>query len=813
MIPKMLIRSIRKLESGARGTLIAASLLAFGGTLLSARPAAAGEGVLTWQTTSFFGVENCQDFMGDYVTYNACISLKGWMPQALPNDGASHFFVNGVPRPTRVRAGAYAYTPALFGYAIFQYGQNSFDAPFSTRLLKVGSNQFRFDYGQWLKESGSTWDTMTLTFGGQMTELFKIQHAKDQAWELESLNLVTAGHYCTTLPAPYSNLCSVYGNSASTGRQLDINNLVASRSYTLNEVNPGFAQALAALKAAIDQAWSSSIENARTVENLAQRLSELDGLEQELDALLQKQLDQVTPEEVDALLLRYPSVPANVREALVNVVRDFKKGIEELRADLAAITADFGQQVNSVVNLVNQNLGSDGFNPNDPNSYLVAGNFDGIPDVAVPTTSSNPGGFDPAHDQYAAYADKVIDKITAHISGGRVSNRAAFIALVRAWSGNQAALEKALLQNHASTVEFGAFLTARNRVADALRKYLDDQGWFLDNPLPIHIKSLVDGTYVGILGDPGILLKDTLNTWNDSVLRPDARLIGDTVFGIGRGLEFIADELRQGTEMGEAAGALVRSMAFAASRIGIGFVPVAGDYVDACEAITGREWCNPNGRELTQQEQVFSAAGVIIGNRKLWHGVGNAVGGRTGEVAEEVAKLETVIVHQIRIKRIRRWRTLHAAATASFDNPFERDVALDMVNRGLTHFGVGDKAVKSMLGKRVESLGADLKPVDFFSLNSSDNLVLTEVKASEQGEAEALDAIRKFTHCATRLKELGLNRDIAVLELVIPKGGAIGGIYFAKNGMLWKSSQGVTELVREPATNLVIHVLEVVAQH
>ena len=44
--------------------------------------------------------------------------------------------------------------------------------------------------------------------------------------------------------------------------------------------------------------------------------------------------------------------------------------------------------------------------------------------------------------------------------------------------------------------------------------------------------------------------------------------------------------------------------------IGIGFVPYVGPPLDLCEAITGREWCLPEGKELTTEERIFSGVGV-----------------------------------------------------------------------------------------------------------------------------------------------------------------------------------------------------------
>jgi hypothetical protein len=66
------------------------------------------------------------------------------------------------------------------------------------------------------------------------------------------------------------------------------------------------------------------------------------------------------------------------------------------------------------------------------------------------------------------------------------------------------------------------------------------------------------------------------------------------------------------------------TLVHATTRIGIGFVPVVGTALDLCEAVTGREWCLPDGRELSTEERIAGlgvASGRVV---KVWNGIKNA---------------------------------------------------------------------------------------------------------------------------------------------------------------------------------------------
>lgn len=57
------------------------------------------------------------------------------------------------------------------------------------------------------------------------------------------------------------------------------------------------------------------------------------------------------------------------------------------------------------------------------------------------------------------------------------------------------------------------------------------------------------------------------------------------------------------------------------ARMGVSLSPL-NDVADFCEAVTGREFCNPNGRLLNRDERLFAILGVIAGDRLLWEKLG-----------------------------------------------------------------------------------------------------------------------------------------------------------------------------------------------
>ena len=130
------------------------------------------------------------------------------------------------------------------------------------------------------------------------------------------------------------------------------------------------------------------------------------------------------------------------RAALQLVLADFKKSLEDLQTELANLMVNFGEQADSVADLITGDARANGFTPNDPSNYGLGPND--VPRPEIPDISNIEGAFDPANDPYAAYADGVIASLDENVNGAIVVGRANFVATVRAWRSNQAALQQAI---------------------------------------------------------------------------------------------------------------------------------------------------------------------------------------------------------------------------------------------------------------------------------------------------------------------------------------------------------------------------------
>ena len=216
----------------------------------------------------------------------------------LRNNGGPYFDVNGTPIPTFEVPGAYTYLSN-------GWESNVAEAGFDSVLLRIGKNGFGFSV------STKNLDTSCI-------------HAQ----EVVTLNAPTLG-----IEKP---LFAVRrdGTAFSGATQLDLK---------LEEINPQLAKDIVFLEGQIAYERSSLIANADTVANLDERLDALQQLETELGDLLKRPLDELTVEDLDEMLKRYSSViDESTREALKQVLADFKKSLVDLQKELASLMSNFG---------------------------------------------------------------------------------------------------------------------------------------------------------------------------------------------------------------------------------------------------------------------------------------------------------------------------------------------------------------------------------------------------------------------------------------------------------------------------------------
>ena len=430
---------------------------------------------------------------------------------------------------------------------------------------------------------------------------------------------------------------------------------------------------------------------------------------------------------------------------------------------------------------------SAGFSPDDPSLYGLGPGE--VPWVEIPDVSGVPGAFDPGNDPYAAYADKVIETLQKNVTGGKVNARASFVANVRAWRANQAALQQALAERmDVPVAETNAFLNAQNKVAGFVHQFMDGSDWFTDSPVPADLRGYVDGVLKNDFGELAEEMKDGLNQWEGFTLNLEETQLCQTISAFAAGISAVSDGFAAYAET-------MATLVHATERVAIGFVPYVGPALDLCEAVTGKEWCLPSGKELSTEERIFSGVGAAVsGAVHFWSGVKSAGAGagvilvseKTGQLGEDFIKAMN--------KTRRTWyKTLEGAVTTQMMNAFEVKAAMSLLDEGHALIGVGDDGVRRVL----KMLPGD-PACDFISVSPGNKLVLGEAKAIEAATTstkagfDAGKARDQLTSTMKKLKERGLAGDVDSVQLRIPKGAPFKGDYGLKDGYLIEWSTGET---------------------
>jgi hypothetical protein len=526
-------------------------------------------------------------FQIDWYSYNHPYSCLG---PGLVTEGQPNFHVNTVPIPT------------YSDWNTLHTGPNGsfemwFHAGFSGTLFRIGTNQIAMAVSTANDSDYCTVEDNTVRLKGPGVDRLLFQFSRE--------------------------------GTAFEG-QTDV-------SLSLREIDPHLADALAALKKAIDDARIKLRGAGLDADALADGLERLDALEALLDELLDRGWDQITVEELNQILSQYDDLMPGVRDALVQFLADLQRNIEELRAEIDRISEVFRQQVDQIDGVVS---GAPGWDPGDPGGFgsVQPGSF---PPIDVPDVlGSDP--WSPNHDPYDDYADEVIATLQSTVSNGVVVDRLTFVTTYSAWRENMTTLEVILqARSTVSVAEWGAFLSAKTRVLGFLHQYMDAKGWLKDAPIPPALKELVD-----LLKDLDVAfrfkqraeaLQLELELYTDQLTERqkaclDYLLVFDQILR-----ERIAQPAPEEEEDGfwDTARDIVD--------FAIELTPI-GDALDLCRAVTGKEGCW-TGRDLTTTERVLSGLGVVAGSGTAWKAAGNVVSGpvagivrRIGDVLDDIPK-------------------------------------------------------------------------------------------------------------------------------------------------------------------------------
>ncbi|WP_437306726.1 hypothetical protein [Sorangium sp. So ce388] len=661
----------------------------------------------------------------------------------LETEGSAMFEVNRTPLPTYGVPG---------GLTVEGDGSqsNTLEAKFDSVLLLMGRNEFRFGVHTM---NGGNWCT----------------HAHDV------VHLVSAP---LGLNKP---LFDVRRDGTGFEGRTDVD-------LRLAEINPALARDIAELEVRIARLMTELLRNAARVADLRARMDLLRQLDTELHDLAQRPLDEISRTDLDAILDRYKDVvDAETRAAMEQLVDDLKKSVSDLEDELARLLDEFGAQADEVADLATQDARAEGWDPDDPGAYALGESE--VPWVEVPDIAEVDGAFEEGRDPYAAYADAVIGALEAAVSGGAVVARADFVATVRAWRENSAALEIALRDRMGvSLAETNAFLKAQSRITAVVRRYMDASDWFVDSPVPADLRAQVDTVLKPRFDALADQMKDSLNLWTGEALDLEQTQLYQTISAFAGAMSTVGEGV-------EAYGEVMQTLVHATTRIGVGFVPLVGPALDLCEAVTGKAFCLPSGQELSDEERIFSGVGFGLGAvGPMWRAVKTSSGLRPSaiRVAGEIAEIEEAFAQIVKTNRVRGYKGLPGAITTKPVDIFEKKAAKFLVDDGRALVGVGDDGVRRVLRIPRESRPGTIEGMapDFVSVSSGHKLILSEAKGGKIDVGTVRD---QLTNAMTALKKKGLDGDVDRVELIMEQGAEFKDPNFTvKDGYIINSQTGKT---------------------
>ncbi|WP_437904049.1 hypothetical protein WME95_37015 [Sorangium sp. So ce327] len=659
----------------------------------------------------------------------------------LAHNGGTYFHVNDTPLPT------YEVPDTLVTHDDGSQSHQA-EAEFDSVLLRFGANDFHFG----------------------------VRNAGGDDWCTDAHELVSLVSEPLGLNKPLFHVRRS-GTAFSGATTLDL---------SLAEVNPALARDIEILLAEIAKERAALVANARAVGLLAEKLDLLQQLDTELKDLVSRPLDEISRTDLEAILDRYKdAVAPETRAAMEQLVDDLKQSVSDLEDELARLMDEFGAQADEVADLATKDARAEGWDPDDPQAYALGESE--VPWVEVPDIAGVDGAFDEGRDPYAAYADAVLAALEADVSGRVVVFRADFVANVRAWRANSAALEIALRDRMGvSLAETNAFLKAQNRITGFVRQFMDASDWFEDSPVPADLRAQVDTVLKPRFDALADQMKDSLNQWTGDGLDLEQTQLYQTISAFAGAMSTVSEGF-------EAYAEVMQTLVHATTRIGVGFVPVVGPTLDLCEAVTGKEWCLPAGRELSDEERIFSGLGFGLGAvGHIWHGVAaaGALPPRGIRIAGEIAKVDKVVVKGFEVWRLRGFKTLKGHVTEAGFNTFEKTAISFMTRDERALLGVGDGGVRKMLDLPDESLPgmSGGKAPDFVTVSRGQKLIVSEVKGGNPVELD--DVFKQLSNGMEGLRNKGVAGDVEQVELIVTRGAKFKPekTYSVKDGYLFNTT-------------------------
>lgn len=358
-----------------------------------------------------------------------------------------------------------------------------------------------------------------------------------------------------------------------------------------------------------DRAIDSQIEPAQV---------QLNRIEDKLNKILNQPLGQINPEEVKALGEDF--------EPIADLLAEKNKDAKTVTENNKRLKDRVKEKLLNYNSASAIELAREGIDPNDKSLYdSFQIDDDWELDVASELEDGNEIK-DVSDNSYMITANEFIDRFNALKKEGKsgipVENRLEFLALKKRWTEVFLFLGQSFKNGKGTLLENQSYRQAVGKVDRFLTQYVDENGYFRSS---IFYKDIVLRENLGLIvkfePKKGEELKKVLHTWDETHLTPEQKLVLQTVKALGIAFKVASDDFSNSSQKIKIKLSIltdqsikIAKMTVPAFDVGTSLAPGINDIRDYCEAMTGKEFCLPAGRDLSSFERLLSGAGLFAGS-------------------------------------------------------------------------------------------------------------------------------------------------------------------------------------------------------
>lgn len=235
-----------------------------------------------------------------------------------------------------------------------------------------------------------------------------------------------------------------------------------------------------------------------------------------------------------------------------------------------------------------------------------------------------------------AYLDELVNSVIRKLDNAYSNNRFSEWREINAdWNSYKTILVHDLKKENKGEDAILATRNAITKIDEYIRTKVDEDGFRRDLELPADVKRILSGRlkYDTYARD----IQDRLNQLKKGYIEPTGeRIYREMLYTMLRSFEEFFWGKNGNRELEpketEIKNGLLAYMDGIA-RLGIGFTPVLGDFVDFCELTTGKDLCRIDGPTLSIQDRALAGLGIFIGSGVIYREM------RTGKFFKDADKI------------------------------------------------------------------------------------------------------------------------------------------------------------------------------